>query len=120
MRFLNARRLGMTGVLVLLVAACGAEPTDAPSDRVGTSAEDLTASASVLTHRNNMSRSGAYLAETTLTPCNVNASTFGKLYERAVKGDIFAQPLYARGVATPSGTKNLVYTAVQKSGSTRP
>src|ERR1700693_1164707 len=103
MRRLSASQLRIIGGLApALVAACGAQATDSSDQRVGTTAEDLTASASVLTHRNDMSRSGAYLAETTLTPGNVNASTFGKLYERAVKGDIFAQPLYARGVSTPS------------------
>ena len=59
-----------------------------------------------------MSRSGAYLAETELTPATVASSRFGKLYERLVNGGvIYAQPLYVRGVATPSGTKNLFFIA---------
>jgi len=38
----------------------------------------------VTTHRNDTSRSGAYLAETELTPATVASSQFGKLYERIV------------------------------------
>ena len=65
----------------------------------------------VTTHRNDTSRSGAYLAETELTPATVASSQFGKLYERIVNGDVYAQPLYVRGVATPSGTRNLFFIA---------
>jgi hypothetical protein len=65
----------------------------------------------VTTFRNDISRSGAYLAETQLTPANVNTHTFGKLYERAVQGDVYAQPLYVRNVPTAAGNKNLVYVA---------
>src|SRR4051812_9892193 len=65
----------------------------------------------VTTHRNDNSRSGAYLAETQLTPVSVASANFGKLYERIVSGDVYAQPLYVRGVATPGGTKNLIFIA---------
>lgn len=65
----------------------------------------------VTTHRNDTSRSGAYLAETELTPATIASSQFGKLYERIVNGDVYAQPLYVRGVATASGTRNLFFIA---------
>jgi hypothetical protein len=65
----------------------------------------------VLTQQNNVYRTGEYLAETALTPANLNAMHFGKLYERAVRGDIYAQPLYVQGVVTPGGTKNLIIIA---------
>lgn len=65
----------------------------------------------VVTQHNDNSRSGANLGETQLTLANVNARTFGKLYERTVEGDIYAQPLYVRGVATPRGVKNLLFIA---------
>jgi hypothetical protein len=41
----------------------------------------------------------------------VNATTFGRLHERAVEGDVMAQPLYLRGVQTASGQKNLLFIA---------
>jgi hypothetical protein len=69
----------------------------------------------VLTQHNNMSRTGAYLTETRLTPSNVAPGRFGRLYSRDVEGDILAQPLYVRGVHTSThGTKNLVFVATAK------
>jgi hypothetical protein len=65
----------------------------------------------VLTHHNDIGRTGAYLAETKLKPSTVNAQRFGKLYERNVQGDVYAQTLYVRGVHTQQGVKNLFYTA---------
>src|SRR3954470_13837048 len=65
----------------------------------------------VLTHHNDNSRTGANLAETTLTPSNVNSQSFGKLYERNVEGDVYAQGLYVGGVQTPLGAKNLFYVS---------
>ncbi len=66
----------------------------------------------VLTNRHDNARTGAYLAETTLTPANVTSSAFGKLYQRQVQGQMLAQPLYVRGVNTKTqGVKNLIVVA---------
>lgn len=67
--------------------------------------------ANVVTQHNDNNRSGAYLAETKLTPLTVNPSKFGRIYERQVEGDIYAQPLYVRKVQTRRGLKNLVFVA---------
>lgn len=67
----------------------------------------------VVTQHNDNWRSGAYLHETQLTPQNVK-DNFGELYHRTVEGDIYAQPLYVRGVQTPNGPKNLVYVATSQ------
>ncbi len=48
----------------------------------------------VLTYKNDLSRSGQNLNETTLTPLNVAAPSFGLLRNLAVDGKVDAQPLY--------------------------
>jgi hypothetical protein len=68
------------------------------------------AQTSVLTHHNDAARTGANVTETVLTTTNVNVSQFGKLFERAVDDEIYAQPLYVPGVSIPGvGTRNVVY-----------
>jgi hypothetical protein len=65
---------------------------------------------SVTTQHNDNARTGANLRETVLTVANVQRN-FGKLFELAVDGDIYAQPLYLQGVNTSKGPKNVVYVA---------
>jgi hypothetical protein len=72
------------------------------------------AQVSVTTSRNDNSRDGQNLNETILTPDNVNASSFGKLFAHAVNGYVYAQPLYVPNVIIPGlGTHNVVYVATQ-------
>jgi hypothetical protein len=66
----------------------------------------------VLTNRYDNWRSGSNSRETLLTPKNVNGQRFGKLFERSVDGDIYAQPLVKNRVQIPGlGTRNVVYVA---------
>jgi hypothetical protein len=59
-------------------------------------------------------RTGAYLRETTLTPRNVNARQFGKLFRLKVDGDVYAQPLFVPGVEIPGkGKHDVVYIATE-------
>ncbi len=72
------------------------------------------AQVSVTTSRNDNSRDGQNLSETILTPDNVNASDFGKLFAHSVDGYVYAQPLYVPNVSIPGlGTHNVVYVATQ-------
>jgi len=65
-----------------------------------------------LTRSFDNSRDGANLSETTLTTANVRSSTFGKLFERVVDGQVYTQPLYAANLAIPNqGTHNVVFVA---------
>ena len=72
------------------------------------------AQVSVTTSRNDNSRDGQNLSETILTPANVSATGFGKLFSHAVDGYVYAQPLYLPNVTIPGfGTHNVVYVATQ-------
>lgn len=75
----------------------------------------LASAQDVLTQRNDAARTGAQLNETILTPANVTPTTFGRIAERFVDGQIITQPLYVSNLAIPGkGTKNVVYVATRK------
>ena len=68
----------------------------------------------VVTHHYDISRSGANLNETVLTTSNVNSTTFGKVAEFNVDGQIDGQILYLSQVAIPGqGNKNVLYFATE-------
>src|SRR5258705_13960543 len=68
----------------------------------------------VLTYHNDDSRTGANLNETALTPQNVNASSFGKLFDYKVDGYVYAQPLEVSGLRTADGKiHNVLYVATE-------
>jgi hypothetical protein len=70
---------------------------------------------SVLTQHNDTGRSGANLLETVLTADNVNLNSFGKVFECAVDGQVYAQPLYVPRVDIQGhGTHNVLYVATMK------
>src|SRR5580658_10696560 len=72
------------------------------------------AAAQVLTAQYDNGRTGATLHETTLTPANVNAAHFGKIFSFAVDGDVYAQPLYLPGVEIPGkGIHNVIFIATE-------
>jgi hypothetical protein len=66
----------------------------------------------VLTQHNDTARSGVNPNETILNTSNVNVRQFGKLFTRAVDGQIYAQPLYVPQLSIPEqGTHNVVFVA---------
>ena len=74
-----------------------------------------TAPADVVTHHYDVSRSGVNAAETALTTSNVNSTTFGKVGEFSVDGQIDSQALYLSQLAIPGqGAKNVLYVATEK------
>ncbi len=66
-----------------------------------------------MTQHNDLSRTGAQLQETVLTPANVNSNSFGRLFTRAVNGQIITQPLYVGGLNINGGTHNVVYVVTR-------
>ena len=77
-------------------------------------AATLCAQPSVLTWHNDNARTGQNLQESILTPANVHASTFGKLFMVGVDGLVDGQPLYVPGLTIPGqGLHNVLYIATE-------
>ncbi len=72
-----------------------------------------SAQVSVTTYHNDNARTGQNTAETVLTPANVNATQFGKLFSGSVNLDSWstAQPLYVPNVTVGGKKHNVVYIA---------
>src|SRR5579871_693628 len=70
--------------------------------------------AQMTTSQVDNARTGASLNETTLTPGNVNAQQFGKLFTLRVDGDVYAQPLFLGGVEIPGkGRHDVLFVATE-------
>ena len=79
-----------------------------------TFADTGSAQVNVLTQHNDNARTGANLSETILNTSNVRPGRFGKLFSRAVDGQIYTQPLYVSSLMLPDGsTHNVVYLATE-------
>lgn len=92
-------------VSVLALGACVASSEDAETTEAA-----LVSSVKVLTQHNDAARTGVNSDEHVLTPQNVSSATFGKLFERQVDGQVYAQPLYVGGAIAG---KNVVYVATE-------
>jgi hypothetical protein len=68
-------------------------------------------SVSITTQHNDNARTGANLSEPTLNTSNVNPVKFGKLFEKSVDGQVYAQPLYLAGINIAGKARNVVYVA---------
>ena len=67
----------------------------------------------VLMHHNDLARTGEMLAETTLTPANVRAATFGKVSFLPADGKVDAEPLFATSQPIGGAAHNVVYVATE-------
>jgi outer membrane protein assembly factor BamB len=65
----------------------------------------------VLTHHNDIGRTGQNLQEVVLNTSNVNARSFGKLFARTVDGQVHAQPLYLSHLQIQGTMHNVVFVA---------
>lgn len=67
----------------------------------------------ILTWQNDVSRSGLNATELSLTPTNVGASTFGKLFSYQLDGYEYGEPLLMSGVTINNGVYNVVFAATE-------
>ena len=86
-----------------------------PSARFTTLAADPSVTpVSVLTYHYDNTRQGANTNETWLTPANVSANTFGKVFSYALDGYVYAEPLVMTNLAIPGqGAHNVVFAATE-------
>ncbi len=116
-------RAGLTHVvlallLAALATACGgggmnsnsstpAPPSGSPPPPPSTSTIDF------VTYKNDISRTGQNLAETLLTPANVNSTSFGLLRFLSTDGKVDAQPLYLSQLTVQGSAHNVVFVATE-------
>jgi hypothetical protein len=72
-----------------------------------------SASADVTTYKYDAMRSGQNPAESTLTPANVNVSTFGKLNNLLVDGKVDAQPLYLSNLTVAGSNHDVLFVETE-------
>jgi hypothetical protein len=67
----------------------------------------------VLTYHNDVSRDGANLNESILSPANVNQAQFGRLFSYPVDGQTYAQPLFVPNLTINGQQHNVVYVVTE-------
>src|SRR5207237_10388421 len=72
---------------------------------------NVKAQVNVSTQHNNLKRTGWMNNEKTLNQTNVNSSSFGKLFTRAVDDQIYAQPLVISNLTVKGKLRNVIFTA---------
>ncbi len=80
------------------------------SDSATVAVTDL---AGVFTYHNNLARDGTNTQEYALTPANVSATTFGKLFSCPVDGQAYTQPLWAPNLSIGGSAHNAIFVATQ-------
>lgn len=97
-----------------LIIGCSGGRTNSTSSVSDPANSPPSAPSAVLTYQNDAQRTGLNPNETLLTPSNVHAATFGKLFSRAVDGQVYAQPLYVPGLDNiAGGTHDVVFVATE-------
>lgn len=107
------RPVSLARFVALILNLCAAGVPSAAAATEGNADSHGASPTDVLTYHNDIARTGQYLAETTLTPTNVNAAHFGKVAFLSVDGKVDAQPLYVSRVSIDGAAHNVVYVATE-------
>ncbi len=106
---------GLLAAAVLTDCGGGGSGTASSSSSSPPSSSSPTPSAQtdVTTYRDDVSRTGANLTESVLTPADVNTSSFGLLRLLSVDGKVDAQPLYLSHLSIGGVAHDVVFVATE-------
>ncbi|MFM0023862.1 pyrrolo-quinoline quinone [Paraburkholderia azotifigens] len=79
----------------------------------GSASPAASVATDVLTHHNDLARTGQMLAETTLTPSNVNSASFGKVAFLPADSKVDGQPLSVTNLSINGTTHNVIYVVTE-------
>ena len=82
---------------------------------VGSAKVWITDYPGMFTYHGDRFRSGVNLQEFALTKATVTPTSFGKVFSRAVDGQIYAQPLYVANLTIAGAKHNVVFVATEHS-----
>ncbi len=109
-------------VILATIFSCGSGSSSSASSGSGTGAGSTAPTSTppsttqpspdVTTYHYDTARTGQNLAESLLTPANVNATTFGKIGFFWVDGKVDAEPLYLSAVTLPGQTQHNILFVV--------
>jgi hypothetical protein len=110
-----ALQIGDDGSMFAVVVTNSAGTVTSGNAKLSVTAQPSSgpSAADVVTFKNDALRSGQYLVETTLTPTNVNSTSFGLLHNPKVDGKVDAQPLYLSQLTIGGAAHNVVFVATE-------
>ncbi len=95
----------------IIMATSGVNPALA-----ATGVAAVTTLGGVYTYHNDLARDGLNAEEYALTPTNVRAGSFGKLFSCAVDGAVYVQPLWIANLTVNGARHNVVLVATEHDG----
>jgi len=108
-----ATTLGDDGAAFRVIVGNAAGQVTSDVAMLSVTSGTTTTMTDVVTYKNDLYRSGADLTESTLTPSNVNAASFGLLRILPVDGKVDAQPLYLSHFSIGGAIHNTLFVATE-------
>ena len=108
-----AAALGDSGSVFAVAVSNANGSTTSRSAKLLVASGAMPAGTDVLTYKNDLSRTGQNLTESTLTLANVNSAGFGLLRNLMVDGKVDAQPLYVSRLIVSGSQHSVVFVATE-------